>query len=580
MRSSPDAGSQRQMRGEFTRPTGQLLPPSTRKVVAREIALLLRRDSSLSGKKLQEALKQRGVMHGSHKISRGNISSILRELKSSRTEMPSRSTSGASDTPVTRRKSAVRGRNAAPRDITPLRARKVAHTRTVAVGAKPESAMYPWQAAALTAWQKAGRRGVVQAITGSGKTRVGLEAASAAVANGQGVVVVVPTKLLQAQWINVAAWLPQSSRPESGHLCVATASMACKDAFWNASRTSKSRLLIIVDEVHRVGSTIWSNALVPHAIDRLGLTATLERSDGGVETHIAPYFELKVGKNGATPTFDLDYKRARKERTISRYQVIFVPCAFSDKEYATYQQLRSEYSNSWAKLHEMTEGPGRPPRKASATQKLKWALRYSQGKAGPVRSAARSVIKSFNGLNVLMSNMAAKQGFVAALANSGALTGNPTILFAHQIETMKAIGVHLKRAKVEAVAISGDSSDDERGEAVQLFHDGKVDVFSSPRVADEGLNLPTASLAISIASVKSRRHLIQRLGRVIRPKENDALATMLVLYASGTLEDPAEGGAADFRQLASQGGQVVVIPARTSAPSVLKHVLRYLETTR
>ena len=564
------------MRGSLTPSTGQALPPSTRKMVAREIALLLKRDPSLGGVKLQEALLERGVKHGSHKISRGNISSILRELKLSQTTGPSRPKSGARNKPVARRKSAAPARNATPRRATQPRVRNVAHTKTVAVGTKPNNPLYPWQAAALTAWKKAGHRGVVQAITGSGKTRVGLEAADAALANGQGVVVVVPTKLLQAQWIKTAAWLPQSSRPEAGHLSVATASTASKASYWKTSGPTKSRFLIIVDEVHRIGSAIWSNALVPRATDRLGLTATLERSDGGVEVHVAPYFELKVGKDGASPTFDLDYKRARKERTISRYQVIFVPCAFSDKEYATYQQLRSEYSNSWAKLHEMTAGPGRPPRKASATQKLKWAARFSQGKSGPVRSAARSVIKSFNGLNVLMSNMAAKQGFVAELAKSGALSGNSTILFAQQIETMKAIGVHLKRAKVEAVAISGDSSDDERGEAVQLFHDGKVEVFSSPRVADEGLDLPRANLAISIASVKSRRHLIQRLGRVIRPKENDALATMLVLYASGTLEDPAEGGAEDFRELASQGGSVDVIPAGTSATSVLKQVLKSL----
>jgi RNA polymerase primary sigma factor len=564
------------MRSSLTPTRGQVLPPSTRKTVAREIALLLRRDPSLGGVKLQKALFERGVKHGSHKISRGNISSILRELKSSRTAIPSRPKSNANNKPVARGAHVALGRQSAPRRATQPRVRNVAQTRKVGVGTKPYNAMYPWQAAALAAWKKAGHRGVVQAITGSGKTRVGLEAADAAIANGQGVVVVVPTKLLQAQWIKVAAWLRQSSHPAPGHLSVATASTASKASYWKTSGSTEGRFLIIVDEVHRIGSAIWSNALVPQATDRLGLTATLERSDGGIEVHVAPYFRLKVGKDGAIPTFDLDYKRARKERTISRYQVIFVPCVFSDKEYSIYNQLRSEYSNSWAKLHEMTAGPGRPPRSVSATQKLKWAARFSQGKPGPVRSASRSVIKSFNGLNGLMSNMAAKQGFVADLANSGALSGKSTILFAQQIETMKAIGVHLKRAKVEAVAISGDSSDDERGEAVQLFHDGKVDVFSSPRVADEGLNLPTANLAISIASVKSRRHLIQRLGRVIRPKEDDALATMLVLYASGTLEDPAEGGAEDFRGLASQGGSVDVIPAGTSATSVLKQVLKSL----
>jgi len=545
-------------------------------MVAREIALLLRRDPSMGGVKLQEALEERGVKHGSQRISRGNISSILRELKSSRTAMPSRPKSNASNKPTARRKNVAPVRQSAPRRAAQPRVRDAAHTRTDAVGTKPNYAMYPWQAAAIAAWKKAGHRGVVQAITGSGKTRVGLEAADAAIVNGQGVVVVVPTKLLQAQWIKVAAWLRQSSRPESGHLSVATASMASKSSFWETSRTTKSRFLIIVDEVHRIGSDIWSNALVPHATDRLGLTATLERSDGGVEVHIAPYFGLKIGKGGTVPTFDLGYKRARKEGTICRYQVIFVPCAFSDEESARYQRLRKAYSNSWAELHAMTAGPGRPPRAASATQKLKWAARYYPGTDGPRLEAARSVIKSFNGLNKLMSNMTAKQGFVAALAKAGGFIDMKAFLFSQQKETMNAIEVHLKRAKVNAVAISGESSDDERVDAVQRFHDGKVEVFLSPRVADEGIDLPGANLGISISSVKSRRHLIQRLGRVIRPKENDALATLLVLYASGTLEDPAEGGAEDFRELASQGGSVDVIPAGTSATSVLKQVLKSL----
>ncbi len=563
------------MRSNLTQSSGQTLPPATKKLVAREIALLLKRNPSLNGVALQDALAKRGIMHGPHKISRGNISSILRELKSSRPAMPSRPQSSTAK-PVARGKPVAPTRQPKPRRGVQSRVRDVVQARKAATGTKPSNEMYPWQSAAIRAWEKAGHRGVVQAITGSGKTRVGLEAAEAAIANGQGVVVVVPSKLLKDQWSKVASWLPQSTRPEPGFLSVTTASAASKAKYWEISQMPRDEFLIIVDEVHRMGSDVWSNALVSQATNRLGLTATLERSDGGVELRVAPYFGLKITKEGAVPTFNLDYKRAREESTISRYQVVFVPCVFSTEESERYQRLKKAYSNSWAELHAMTAGPGRPPRNASATQKLKWAARYYPGNEGPLFFAARSVIKSFNGLNKLMSNMTAKQDFVASLANAGGFRAKSTIFFSQQIETMEAIQEHLKRAKVNAVAISGESTDDERVDAVQRFHDGKVEVFLSPRVADEGLDLPGANLAISIASVKSRRHLIQRLGRVIRPKKDDSLATLLVLFAVDTLEDPDQGGASHFRMLASQGGIVELIPADISPAAVLKQVLKAL----
>jgi hypothetical protein len=44
--------------------------------------------------------------------------------------------------------------------------------------------LYPWQQEALKAWHSNARRGVVEAVTGSGKTRVGIAAAFEAVRQG------------------------------------------------------------------------------------------------------------------------------------------------------------------------------------------------------------------------------------------------------------------------------------------------------------------------------------------------------------------------------------------------------------
>jgi primosomal protein N' len=63
-----------------------------------------------------------------------------------------------------------------------------------------ERSLYPWQQRALAAWIAAGRRGVVEAVTGAGKTRLALAAAQMEIDLGGRVVVIVPTLAPVEQW--------------------------------------------------------------------------------------------------------------------------------------------------------------------------------------------------------------------------------------------------------------------------------------------------------------------------------------------------------------------------------------------
>ena len=76
--------------------------------------------------------------------------------------------------------------------------------KTVAASPRPfartGSNLYQWQQEALTAWEAADRQGVVQAVTGTGKTRLGIEAAFGELRAGGQVLVVVPTRTLLNQW--------------------------------------------------------------------------------------------------------------------------------------------------------------------------------------------------------------------------------------------------------------------------------------------------------------------------------------------------------------------------------------------
>ena len=60
--------------------------------------------------------------------------------------------------------------------------------------------LYAWQAEALDAWRRVWRRGVIEAVTGAGKTMVGVAAVSEALSKGGQALVVVPTVELLHQW--------------------------------------------------------------------------------------------------------------------------------------------------------------------------------------------------------------------------------------------------------------------------------------------------------------------------------------------------------------------------------------------
>jgi len=53
--------------------------------------------------------------------------------------------------------------------------------------------LYPWQQRALDGWAKHGHRGVVEAVTGAGKTRLALAAIASEIARGGRAVAIVPT---------------------------------------------------------------------------------------------------------------------------------------------------------------------------------------------------------------------------------------------------------------------------------------------------------------------------------------------------------------------------------------------------
>ena len=216
----------------------------------------------------------------------------------------------------------------------------------------PSLSLYAWQAEAFAAWVSRGRRGVVEAVTGTGKTMVGVAAVLDQLrARGQALVL-VPTKELQRQWIGVLVErLPAGTA--IGRLGDAGAgSLTTHDvvvAIVNTLRSTDARPirphgLLVADECHRYGSAFNRLALDRRFDRRLGLSATYARDDDGHLTWLDPYF--------GGSCYRLGYRRAIGDGVAARVAVALVAVRFEPHERAEYDELTDAMSRAAARLIE------------------------------------------------------------------------------------------------------------------------------------------------------------------------------------------------------------------------------------
>ncbi len=202
--------------------------------------------------------------------------------------------------------------------------------------------LYPWQREALAEWEDNGNTGVVEAVTGAGKTRLAIAAAERQLRAGGRVAIVVPTIDLLHQWkrelkrllVDTLKMDARVSLLGDGHfdwlvncdVLLSTAASGCQHRLLPDGADG----LLIADEVHRYGSESWSRVLEEGFESRLGLTATYERDDSGCERFLDPYFGGVI--------FGVDYERALEDGVISPFKIAFVAVDFLPHERSAYEE--------------------------------------------------------------------------------------------------------------------------------------------------------------------------------------------------------------------------------------------------
>ncbi len=395
-----------------------------------------------------------------------------------------------------------------------------------------------WQAAALAAWSEDGR-GVVEAVTGSGKTRLALAAVRMVVERGGVVLVLVPTLGLLDQWVRELASVVPRGRVgrlgggraddlEDFPVLVATPQSA---AGLPISPPHGTTGLLVADEAHRFGAVTWGEALKDAFSLRLALTATFEREDDGLVDVLAPYFGEVVHR--------YSYAEAARDGTIAPFDLTLVGVPLSPSERARHDELDGRVRRLTGSLI-AAGGMPRDPRALIASLSAIVADAQRSGRDGPQVRAAREYLSVVRERRAVAAGAQHKTDVVEAIA--AALASHRTLAFTDTVEQAEAVIATLRRGGAPAAVLHGGLDDRQRRSRLARFGRGELVALAAPRVLDEGVDLPDADVALALSAFRTRRHLVQRLGRVLRIKPDGRAAHLILLHASGTLEDPARGG--------------------------------------
>jgi superfamily II DNA or RNA helicase len=418
-----------------------------------------------------------------------------------------------------------------------------AQTRLTAPSDTLDPALRRWQEEALAAWSAHRHRGVVQAVTGTGKTRVGIEAARSELSRGGRVLILVPTRALLNQWhrslIDVFG-RAKVGRLGDGHrdtfrthaLLIATPHSARKGTRFSGGG------LLIADECHRYGSETWSEALDPRFDKRLGLTATYERQDDGNEAYLDPYF-------GSPPVFDINYERAIREKVISPFRLAFVGVDLGREDSIAYEAFSEACGSAFGALVKKHGLPAEPF--GVFMRAVKEAADGQYG--GQAQRAAWTYQSNFAKRRGLLADTPAKLERLRSLEPAVA-NARGTLIFTQTKDASFAAAEAFADMGHASAAIWGDLDGKRRECLLQAFREGSKTVLTAPRVLDEGIDVPDADLGIVVNASNGRRQMIQRMGRVLRQKKDGRRGRLVVLYAVGTTEDPDRKGHAGFIELA------------------------------
>ncbi|MDQ1281046.1 MAG: hypothetical protein QG670_2310 [Thermoproteota archaeon] len=361
-----------------------------------------------------------------------------------------------------------------------------------------------YQEEALKAWLDAGKRGVIVLPTGAGKTFVAIKAIEIL---NLPTIIIVPTIDLVDQWRKhlIKQFNIDIGALGGGEESIEALTISTYDsATIRADQIGNKFMLIVFDEVHHLPAPTYRQIAEMYiAPYRMGLTATYERED---DAH-KDLLRLMGGKVFEAKVESLIGKH------LSSYVHEKVLIDLTIQEQSEYEEEYSVFANyirrNGVKLQ-------------SAFDFQKFIMR-----SGRDPEARKALLARNRALRIVL-NSEAKIDALGRYLKS--YEGEKSIIFTRYNEL-----VYMISRRFLIPAITHQTPREERREILDKFKSGEYDAIVTSQVLDEGIDVPEASLGFILSGTGSSREYIQRLGRILRKKE-DKEARLIEFVAKETVE--------------------------------------------
>lgn len=372
--------------------------------------------------------------------------------------------------------------------------------------------LLPHQAAGLASWAANGRKGILEFATGSGKTFTAITAIRESLQKGgEPILVIVPDQVLFAQWHkellettrelaplllkagagndswrdNLRIW---TAPGEPKRLVLATVQTAAMEDF-RERLAGGTHIMLVADEVHRLGSP-WNRNLLDERLfgARLGLSATPERAGDPVGTAALLNFFHGI----LEPRYTL--ADAVRDGVLSRYFYRPHTVELSEEEIGEWHTLSAEIGRLRARI-----GRGNAP--PELDERLQRLL---------IRRAR------------IVKHAEAKVPLAVQVLTSEHQRGQRWIVYCEDLAQLGSVSRALEQAGVPNMPFHSQMEGD-RAQTLRWL-DRRGGVVVAIKCLDEGVDVPSVSHALILASSKNPREFIQRRGRVLRKSPIKALS--------------------------------------------------------
>jgi len=399
-------------------------------------------------------------------------------------------------------------------------------------GTKPRA----WQVSAFSEWVLHGRQGMIEAVTGSGKSLLGALAAAEALDDGYAVLIVVPTQILCDQWIegplksllnadlinkigNANSRIaPDTTAIVPGKITVAVMKSIVDNPEYLPGTEFNSCL--IADEIHNYGGPETSNVLGKNFRRRLGMTATLSDSES-----------IGLFKNyfAGDPLFEYDFETAVADHAVSNYDLVMIGVQPNDLEKDLYTEAEYQVRSARNEIIEKF----RIPRDSLGFEKGLVALENAE-KASELVAHYKSAKKRADSI---IANSQSKLKAINTVAEFVGARGN-TIVFSDVNSNAKNVQQILANEGVIGEVVNAEVLPADRRIFVQNLADKKISALISPKALDEGIDIKGLTVGLFVGVQGQRRRLIQRLGRVLRVQQGKSKPVVIIPFNIGSNEDP------------------------------------------